>query len=224
MDHQSEVIFRQIPPVTGEALLYLTSGCVFGLAAGFSPGPMTTVVITQALRYGFADGIKVALAPLLTDGLIITLALVLIGQLSWLKPLLGGITLLGAAFLIYLAIENFKVRRIELPEEQVEPHSFWKGVVANLLNPHPYLFWVTIGAPTFLKAVGISVLASILFIIGFYLCLIGSKILIAWLVARSRSFPGSQAYVYINRLLGFALVAFALLFLRDGFGYLAPRS
>ena len=76
---------------------------------------MTTVVITQTLRFGFADGIKVALAPLLTDVLIITLALVLVGQLSWLKPLLGGITLLGAAFLIYLAIESFKVHRIELP-------------------------------------------------------------------------------------------------------------
>ena len=185
---------------------------------------MTTVVITQTLRFGLADGIKVALAPLLTDILIITLALVFVSQLHWLKPLLGGITLLGAAFLIYLAIENFKVRRIELPEEQVEPHSFWTGVVANLLNPHPYLFWVTIGAPTLLKAVGVSVLAAVLFIVGFYVCLIGSKILIAWLVARSRSFLGSQAYVYINRLLGFALVAFALLFLRDGLGYLAPRS
>ena len=66
----------------------------------------------------------------------------------------------------------------------------------------------------------ISVLETVLFIIGPYVCLVGSKILIAWLVARSRGFTQSRGYVYANRLLGVALVVFAVLFMRDGVRFL----
>ncbi len=88
--------------------------------------------------------------------------------------------------------------------------------MANLLNPHPYLFWFVIGAPTLLKAWDVGVVAAVLFLIGLYVCLVGSKVLIAWLVARSRGFLKSRGYVYVNRLLGAALAVFALLFVRDG--------
>ena len=59
-------------------------------------------------------------------------------------------------------------------------------------------------------------MAAVLFLIGLYVCLVGSKILIAWLVARSRGFLKSRGYVQVNRLLGVALAIFALLFARDG--------
>lgn len=50
-----------------EALPFLVSGCVFGLAGGFSPGPTTTVVVSQTLRFGVLEGIKVAIAPALAQ-------------------------------------------------------------------------------------------------------------------------------------------------------------
>ena len=78
-------------------------------------------------------------------------------------------------------------------DESVQPRSMRKGLMANLLNPHPYLFWFVIGAPTLLKAWTTSLLAAVLFLIGLYVCLVGSKILIAWLVARSRRFLQSRA-------------------------------
>jgi threonine/homoserine/homoserine lactone efflux protein len=203
-----------------DELTLLASGCVFGLAGGFTPGPTTTVVVAQTIRFGFFDGLKVAIAPLLTDAPIIVLSVVLVGQLAQFESVLGVITLVGAAFLIYLAVESFRVRGIEMADETVRPRSIRKGFMANLLNPHPYLFWFVIGAPTLLKAWTASVLAAVLFIIGLYVCLVGSKILIAWLVARSRGFLKSRGYVYVNRLLGVALVVFALLFLRDGLRFL----
>ena len=180
-------------------------------------GPATTaLVVAQTIRFGFIDGLKVAIAPLLTDAPIIALSVLLVGQLARVESILGVITLLGAAFLIYLAVESFRVRGIEVADEIVQPRSIRRGFMANLLNPHPYLFWFVIGAPTLLKAWTASVLAAVLFLIGLYVCLVGSKILIAWLVARSRGFLKSRGYVYVNRLLGVALVVFALLFVRDG--------
>jgi threonine/homoserine/homoserine lactone efflux protein len=200
----------------GEVLLSLAAGCVFGLAAGFTPGPTTTLLIAQTLRFGRWDGIKVALAPLLTDAPIIAASLVLLSELARIEPVLGGITLLGAAFLTYLAVESFRVSGIKMGDETVTPHSLRKGFLVNLLNPHPYLFWFVVGAPTLLRAADQSVLAAALFVAGLYACLVGTKILIAVLVARSRSFLSNRAYVNVNRVLGVALAVFALLFLRDG--------
>ena len=96
--------------------------------------------------------------------------------------------------------------------------------MANLLNPHPYLGWFVIGAPMLLKAWTVSVLAAVVFIVGLYVCLVGSKILIAWLVARSRTFLKSRGYVYVNRVLGVALAVFAILFVRDGLRFLGVVS
>lgn len=128
-----------------EALAFLASGCVFGLAGGFTPGPTTTLLVAQTVRYGLGDGVKVAIAPALTDAPIIVVAVVLMGRLAQIRPVLGGITLLGAAFLVYLAAESFSVRRVELPGDKIEPRSLRKGFLVNLLNPHPYLFWFVIG-------------------------------------------------------------------------------
>ena len=185
---------------------------------------MTTLVIAQTLRFGLADGVKVAIAPLLTDAPIIVGSLVLMGGLARIEPVLGGVTLLGAAFLAYLAVESFKVRGVELHEGKTEPRSLRKGFMVNLLNPHPYLFWFVVGAPTLLKAMSESIVAVVLFAGGLYVCLIGAKILVAWLVAHSRSFLKGRGYVYVNRFLGVALMMFALLFLRDGLGFLGILS
>lgn len=203
-----------------ETLTFLAAGCIFGLAGGFSPGPTTTVVVSQTLRFGVLDGIKVAIAPALTDAPIILVAVLLVGQLARFEPVLGVISLLGAAFLLYLAYESFRVRGIEIDETQVEPRSISKGFIANLLNPHPYLFWFVIGAPKLIEAAEIGWMTAAAFLAGMYICLVGAKILVAYLVGRSRAFLRSRGYVYINRFLGLMLAGFAVLFLRDGLRFL----
>jgi len=203
-----------------ESWPFLLSGAVFGLSGGFSPGPTTTVIVSQTLRFGVVDGLKVAIAPLLTDAPIIVVAVLLVDQLSRFQPVLGGITLVGAAFLTYLAIDSFRVKRIEVQDRDVEPRSISKGFMANLLNPHPYLFWFVIGAPKLLAASQIGMAPAVLFLVGLYACLIGAKMLVAILVGRSRSFLRSRGYLYVNRVLGVVLALFAVFFLRDGLRYL----
>lgn len=203
-----------------ETLSFLLAGGVFGLAGGFSPGPTTTVVVSQTLRFGVLDGIKVAIAPALTDAPIIFVAVLLVGRLAKFEPVLGVISLLGAAFLLYLAFESFRVRGIELDETDAEPRSITKGFMANLLNPHPYLFWFIIGAPKLIEASQCNWTTAVAFLAGLYVCLIGAKILVALLVGRSRSFLKSRGYVYVNRLLGLVLAGFSFFFLRDGLRFL----
>ena len=172
--------------------------------------------MSQTLRFGALDGIKVAISPALTDAPIILVAVLLVGQVAEFEPVLGIISLLGAAFLLYLAFESFRVRGIDIDNTAVDPRSISKGFMANLLNPHPYLFWFVIGAPKLIEAAGISWMTAAAFLAGLYVCLIGAKILVAFLVGRSRTFLKSRGYIYVNRILGAVLAGFSILFLRDG--------
>ena len=54
---------------------------------------------------------------------------------------------------------------------------------------------MTVGAPAVLKAFGESFLSAFLFIGGFYVLLVGSKIFVALLVDRSRSFLRGPVYI-----------------------------
>jgi threonine/homoserine/homoserine lactone efflux protein len=205
-------------------LTFLVSGIVFGLSGGLTPGPLLTLVISETLKHGIREGIKISLAPLVTDLPIILVAVFLLSRLANIHFILGLISICGAAFLVYLGFESISFRGAELSAVSVNPQSLKKGIVANFLNPSPYLFWLSIGAPMVIKAADVSLLAAIFFIAGFYILLVGSKVIVAVLLGRSRQFLKSNRYIYTIRLLGVALLFFALIFLRDGLDYLGVFS
>jgi threonine/homoserine/homoserine lactone efflux protein len=197
-----------------EALQYLASGVAFGAVGGLSPGPTTTLVVAQTLRYGLREGVKVAIAPLLTDAPIVIVAMLVMRNLSS-GPLLAGISAIGSAFLLYLAYEAVNAAPPGLTSDRDGgPASIRKGFLANFFNPHPWMFWLTVGGPMMQQALESSVLAGVLFIVGQYVLLVGAKILIAVLVNRGRSKLG-RGYTVVMRLLALALVVFAVLFARQ---------
>ena len=196
-------------------IIFLFSGVAFGLSGGLSPGPLLTLVISETLLHGAREGVKVSIAPLLTDLPIVVFTLVILSRLADILPLLGVISLLGGGFLLYLSYESLSFRGVEIDVEQIKPQSIKKGVMVNFLNPSPYMFWFTIGAPLVLKAFNISLLAAMLFILCFYLFLVGSKVLVAVVVGKSRFFLKSRNYIYTVRFLGIILLIFAVFFLRD---------
>lgn len=48
-------------------MYFLSVGAVLGLSSGLSPGPLLALVISETLRHGVKAGVKVALAPIITD-------------------------------------------------------------------------------------------------------------------------------------------------------------
>jgi len=95
----------------------LSKGTVLGLAAGFSQGPLTVLVISETLRHGLGDGVRVPLAPVLTDLPIIALAVLLLDRLSAFPAAWGAIALAGGAFLLYLGLSSLRV-----PQVKIEAH------------------------------------------------------------------------------------------------------
>lgn len=197
--------------------IFLSAGITLGLSAGFSPGPLSTLVISHSLRYGTREGVKVAMAPFITDVPIVLLSVFVMAQLRDSKTAFGLISMIGAAVLFYLAYESFKVDKIETEMVGVaDSRSVLKGTLVNFLSPNPYLFWLTIGGPKVVEAWMDSALAVVEFLVGFYVCLVGSKVIMAIVAARSKHLLAGKAYRYVMRILGVALIILAFVLLKEG--------
>lgn len=203
-----------------ESINYFFSGIVLGLVGGISPCPLLTLVITETLKHNRKEGIKVAIAPLITDLPIILITIFILSKLSNHNQILGIISILGGIFILYLAYESIAIKSIKLNLHKVKSQSYMKGIIANFLSPHPYIFWMLVGAPTIFKAYQINLLSPILFIFGFYLLLVGSKIFIAILSEKSKNILNSAAYVYTIRILGIILIVFAAFLIKEGLNYI----
>jgi len=195
---------------------FVVYGMVLGLSAGISPGPLLALVISQTLQHGPREGIRVALVPLLTDVPIICLGLILFSRLEEPDFILGIVSFIGCLFVGYLGINGLRQQPLELELTQETPRSYLKGILTNVLSPHPYLFWFSVGVPTMLKANGQSLLSALGFVVSFYICIVGAKMTVALMVGRSRQFLTGSRYLWAVKCLGVLLIAFSLVLLYDG--------
>ena len=202
-------------------LEYLSKGTLLGLAAGVTPGPLLVLVIAETIRHNTAAGIKVAVAPMLTDVPIIVLALLILPRLPRFEMVLGVISVMGALFIAYLACESFRTGGIDIDPRRIEPQSLRKGVVTNLLNPHPYVFWLGVGVPIIYRALQAGPENAAAFIGSFFTFIVGSKIVLAWGVNKSRTLLSGPVYIYTVRAMGLLLAVFAVILLKDGIAYLS---
>ena len=195
----------------------LAIGIILGLSAGFSPGPLLALVISETLRHGVGGGIRVALAPLVTDVPIVILSCLVLARLAHSNFILGAVSLCGSALVFYMGVSSLRTRPVTVDLNTGKSRSLTKGILVNFLSPNPYLFWLSVGAPLLTRALrenGIAAPAA--FIAGFYVCLVGSKISLALVMGRSRALLQGKGYLYTMRLLGLVLCVLALLLLRDG--------
>jgi threonine/homoserine/homoserine lactone efflux protein len=195
------------------------AAAAFGLSGGLSPGPLLALVVAETLARGRKAGFAVAAAPLLTDGPIIAVAVLLLGRIESSQPALGIVNLAGGALLASYGIAGLRSAGDTVDEVVAETRiwgSLGKGIAVNLLNPSPYLFWLAVGAPMLLEAHDAGWMAAAGFLGAFYLGLVGSKAMLALMVARSRSVLRGRGYLLANRVLAMILLLYAALFVRDG--------
>jgi len=198
---------------------FLISGLSLGATAALSPGPLQMLLISETLQYDFKAGIKVAFAPILTDAPIVVLTIFVLSRLANFDLILALITFAGAGFLGYLAYGNFTVKMPELKDNNVKPQSLKKAFITNFLNPHPYLFWFSVGAPMFIKGFQASMVTALLFLFGFYMTIISTLCLIAFFIDRFQILQKGKIYILVMRILGIILLVFALIFIRSGLSY-----
>jgi threonine/homoserine/homoserine lactone efflux protein len=196
------------------------TGTLLGLSAGLAPGPLLALVIAETLRHDIRAGIKVAVAPVITDLPIIVLTVLVLSRLSRSDTLLGVISIAGGILILYLGCQGLRLKGVEIEPAVAKPRSLLKGIAVNAVNPHPYLFWLSVGAPLVVRAWGRSHFEAALFLFSFYGLLVGSKIALALVVEKSKFFLTGKLYRGIMRILGALLLVFAIFLFHDGLQFL----
>jgi threonine/homoserine/homoserine lactone efflux protein len=79
----------------------ILQGIAYGVAAAAQPGPFQAYVLAQSLSRGWRRALPAALAPLLSDGPIIAIVLLVLSQVPpWLQRVLN---FASGFFVLYLA-------------------------------------------------------------------------------------------------------------------------
>ena len=196
----------------------VSAALLLGLGEGIKPGPLNTLVITETLQHDWRAGTKVALSPLITDAPIITISAWMWLQATSLSGVEAILYLAGAAFLTWLGIDGLRSAsptfdEIESPQEE---RSLRRGIITNLLNPNPWMFWTLAGAPFMVAAWNQSAWMPFAFVIPFLSVLIGIKILIAVTFHRSKDWMSDGGLLWAIRVSSLALLALAGLFALQG--------
>ena len=156
--------------------IYIFQGVGFGFAAASQPGPLQTYLITQSLTRGWKRALPTALAPLISDGPIILLCVLVLSQVpDWLQRILY---IAGGLFVLYITYGTYKAWR-EFHEFQAQPEipdhqTIFKAAMTNALSPGAYIFWTLVTGPILVRGWREAPINGIGFIVGFYVAMIAS--------------------------------------------------
>lgn len=157
-------------------LVFILRGLILGLPAAAQPGPFQAYLLSQTMKNGWRRTLPAAFAPLLSDGPIILLVVLLLTQLPpWFLRL---VQVVGGAFLLYLAWRAWQTFRYEDFSDRGESpmdvqQNLIEAGIMNALNPNPYIFWGLAAGPVLVQGWRQSAILGISFLVGFYSALIG---------------------------------------------------
>jgi threonine/homoserine/homoserine lactone efflux protein len=197
--------------------IYLLQGAGFGFAAASQPGPFQTYLISQSLSRGWKHTLPAALAPLVSDGPIIALCLLVLSQVPhWMER---GLYAVGGAFILYLAYGAFQAwRKFDpaLPVQGAGQQSILKAAMMNALSPGPYIFWSLVTGPILVAGWREAPSSGIGFLAGFYLTLVGGLAAIILVFGLTARFGPKVKHTMLG-VSALALFVFGLLQLGKGF-------
>lgn len=154
---------------------YLLIGVPLGFYASLSPGPFQAYLLSQSLKNGWKRTLPAAFAPLLSDGPIVTLVLLILTQTP--GGFLTALRIIGGVFVLYLGWRAFrdiqKMDSLLSSAETSKQQNLWQAVLMNGLSPSPYIFWSLVAGPILLEGWRQSPALGIGFLLGFYGMLVG---------------------------------------------------
>ncbi len=187
-------------------LAYLLQGSTLGFAAGIQPGPFQAYLVSQALGPGWHKTWPAAFGPLVSDGPIVALVLVVLNRVpEWFQR---GLSIGGGLFILYLAwgaLQRWRHFSDEAAAVHSGPQSLLRAALMNFLSPSPYVFWSLVNGPILLKAWGESPANGAGFVGGFYAAMIGVNLAVMALTGLAGKAGGRVR----RSLLGISVLALA---------------
>lgn len=179
-------------------IAYLLQGLTLGATAGASPGPFQAFLFSRAIRDGWRRALPVVFAPILSDGPIIAIVLLVLANVpDW---MLNVLQIAGGTFLIYLGVAAFRAAgRLEdtdTPDEQTGASSLLQATMINALSPGPWIYWGVITGPIVIEAWRELPSHAVTFLAGFYAALLSINIILLMLFSATRRFSGRARQVF----------------------------
>jgi threonine/homoserine/homoserine lactone efflux protein len=170
-------------------LEYIGIGGGLAFAAAVQPGPFQAYLLSRVAALGWRRTLPAALAPLLSDGPIALLALVVLGHLS--EAMQSAMRAGGGLLLLFFAWRTFQEWRrhgtvATAPAEKV-PRTLLEATVVNLLNPNPYIGWALILGPVVLGAWREAPSSGVAVVVAFYATLIVTSAVLILLFGSAQS-------------------------------------
>lgn len=149
-------------------------GSGYAFACAIQPGPLQAFLLSQVAQKGWRRTLPASLSPVLSDGPIAVLVLLILHRLP-----VGAERFLQAAgglLLLYLAWAALAQLRIQTGEARVAegstPRTVLQAAVVNILNPNPYLGWTLVLGPKMLSAWAQSGGHAVALVVSFYATMI----------------------------------------------------
>lgn len=194
-------------------LRYLLIGTGYALSAGLQPGPLQAFFLARVAEDGWRRTLPAAFAPLISDGPIALVALLLLSYLpDVFRDLLqaaGGFLLLTFAWASFNSWKNYQESKSG--ESQSAPKTILQAALVNLLNPNPYLGWSLVMGPAVLTAWNEGPRFAVILLLSFYITMISISLILIALMGTTRLL-GSTARRKLNLISALLLGALGIYF------------
>jgi len=192
-------------------MVYLLQGFTLGFSAGVSPGPMHAYLSSQTLKNGWRRAIPAIFAPLISDGPIIALVLLVLTQMP--EAALRVLHILGGLFILTLARAAYRDFRAAAHDLTPEPGTARRSLIMKqgfFSQPMNFNFvWGGAGGPLLLEGWNRAAAGGVGFLVAFYVALIGTFALFVGIFASARHL-GPRISRALSGLSAVALAAFGL--------------
>jgi threonine/homoserine/homoserine lactone efflux protein len=187
----------------------LVIALMLGLIGGVIPGPVITAVFTEILQSGYKKSLRIIMIAMVTETLVALISLLIFASLDFNQGFFYGLSLAGAAILIWIALSLWKVRSLD-SGEKVE-FGLWKIVVMILSNGVLWTYWITICIPKAILLGELLHLGEYLFMGLVQLGWLISTMVVAYIFSRfRRALSRPRVIPVLFKLFAFAFAYFAI--------------
>jgi threonine/homoserine/homoserine lactone efflux protein len=148
----------------------LLIGGGFAFAAAMQPGPLQAFFLSSVARRGWRRTLPACLAPLVSDGPIALLVLLVLSRVP--PSMTTVLQAAGGVLLLYYGWGSYRDwRKGPVTSDAAEapgPSTLMQAVAVNILNPNPYLGWSLVLGPSAVKAWQVQPIHAIALVTAFY--------------------------------------------------------
>jgi len=188
-------------------LFDLISIFILGLAGGANPGPLIASAFAESLRKGFTKSLRIIFYGLVAESIVAAAILFLFFSINIPQIVFYVISFVGAAVLIWFAIQVWKIKGIG---ENKEIFTFGKIFALTVFNGSFWIFWIAVCIPqAFLLQQEIPA-GNLMFLLIFELGWLVATMLLVYIFSRFRGLlTNTNRFQIVMKTISVILLFFA---------------